>query len=612
MVALGGLKEDKVLSLRMKLKFFVSFISLLAAQVFFVVFARAEIQPPAPTILQPSVVMLTTAKPLIAGVSQNDTIVEITVDEIVLGKTATNNHPSGTGNFFFQIESPLATGAHAVSARAIDESNQELKSSESDTVTITIIPFGAPTLFLDDEVTLTSAFTYIKGVAHNGSRIHIYIDNEDVETFDVGEHASGSVGFNHALKTPLQNGKHTVYLKAEDGSGRFSPSTPLKTIKIVDFPAPTILAPSMGDKTWNDTPIVFGIAFNDSTVKISVDGLNDGVAKVKNSPYGVGVFTYTIRNALERGQPHTVTTKAYDLKGRVSRESNPVAITVSQLYIPPTLFAVDGKTSTPLVTGVAHNDSTISIFVDGKRDSSITPQNHSSGTLYFEARVQNPLATGVRKITAQAFDAMKKPSQMSNAIIFTYTAPAEEKIPEAEEQTPSAEEELGKTAETQAEADTSSEEEKSADVTEGQVTTKDEDQAKITGEETQTKEANAYEEKNDEIERATNWPLVGGILLLILLGIIFISWYLGGKRRLLNDGIDRLFSEDDGSTPPAPSDSNPSLFSQDIDLPSEMKDETSSSPRRTVQSPEDGPSFRTSVPPSDDMRDIPPPPPPAI
>lgn len=566
-------------------KYLVSFISLLAAQVFFVVFAHAQTPPVAPTILKPSAPALTTAKPLIAGVSLNHTIVEIIIDDVLAGNTATNNHPSGTGNFFFQVEKPLSPGAHTISSRAIDPSNQELKSQQSDIVTITIVPFGAPTIFLKDETILTRAFTYIEGVAHSGSLIHIYLDNADVETFNAGEHQSGASGFSHKLGAPVRNGEHTIYFKAEDGSGRFSLATSEKTITIVDFPAPTILAPKTDDKIIDDIPLVAGIAFNDSAVKISVDGREDGEIKVKNNPSGIGVFNYTIANALERGKSHTVTTKAYDAKGRVSRESNSVVVTVSEYYIPPTLFAVVWDSGTPLVTGVAHNDSAIAIFVDGTRDSLINGNNHPSGTLYFEARIKNLLTPGAHKITAQAFDMVKKPSQISNTIMFTSTATFEENAPSVVEPTPypTQEEKSEKTAETK-EAPASVEK-----TTEGQVTTEDEEKAKIT-EETQAE----LEEKNgtdDKIERATNWPLVGGVLLLVILGILFVAWYLGGKRRLLNEGIDRLFAEDNGGTPPeGPSSPNPSLFSEDIELPGEMGKETTS---RSAQ-------------------DIPPPPPPSI
>ena len=74
------------------------------AQVFFVV-AHAQTLPIPPTILKPDTSAITTAKPFIAGVSPNDTIVEITVDGAIIGNTITNNHSSGTGNFFFQVES---------------------------------------------------------------------------------------------------------------------------------------------------------------------------------------------------------------------------------------------------------------------------------------------------------------------------------------------------------------------------------------------------------------------------------------------------------------------------------------------------------------------------
>ncbi len=541
----------------MRLKFFISFIGLLLAQVFFVVVAQAQTIPFPPTILKPDTSAITTAKPLIAGVSPNDTIVEITVDGAIIGNTITNNHPSGTGNFFFQVEQPLTTDTHTIEARSIDISDQGLKSELSKSLIVTIIPFGAPTLLLNDETLLTRAFTYLQGVAHQNSSIHIYIDDTAVETFEVGEHQSGAVGFSHTLKTPLRNGEHAILLKAEDESGRFSLASKPKKIRIVDFPAPTILMPISGSETIIDTPLVSGIAFNESKVKIFVNGREDGEIAVKNTPSGIGTFSYAIVNPIPRGQSFTVYALAYDKKGRISNKSNHADSRIAHYYIPPTLFAVSGKSGTPLVTGVAHNDSTIAIFVDGKRDSTITPDNHPSGTLYFEARIQTPLSSGAHRITAQAFDAMKKPSQKSNAIILTYTTPRAQAIPEITKPI---------TTEEEKPAPPKKEEPKI-----GEVTTPDEEQAKTTinsDKETQVKE-NATEEVAQKT--STNWPLFFGVILLIALAIIFIAWYLGSKRQLLNEGIDKLFSEDDDSptTPPAPQ-SDQSLFGDTFDLPKKL------------------------------------------
>lgn len=591
----------------MRCKFLVSFISLLAAQVFFVVFANAQTQqmrPVAPTILKPDTPTITTARPLIAGVSPNDTIVEITINGALAGNRITNNHPSGTGNFFFQIEQPLAGQTHVIEARSINISNQELKSEQSKSVTVTIIPFGAPTLLLDNTTTITRAFTSFKGVAHNNSRIHVYIDDMATETFGIGAHSSGAVGFSHILIKPLQNGEHTIYLKAEDESGRFSLSSTPKKIRIVDFPAPTILSPMTDERLTTEIPIVAGIAFNDSRVKIFMNGREDGEVIVKNTPSGIGTFTYATASPLPRGQLFTVMAKAYDTKGRISRESNRVDAFVAHYYIPPTLFAVSGKSATPLVTGVAHNDSTVAIFIDGVRDSTITPKNHSSGTLYFEARIQTPLMPGAHRISAQAFDAMKKPSQMSNAIVITYTPPVAPAAPQIEKPAPVQEETATDSAGTGGPAVGKDQEEEQPtppkeEPSEGQVTTPDEGQAKTT---TETQEE-AQPEKEDDGDAlaqgtGTNWPLFMGVLLLIILAIIFIMWYLGSKRRLLNDGIDRLFSEEnEGETPP-PSPSGPSLFTDTLELP------------KTIDQDEkrDEPS-KSTTPASSHRADIPPPPP---
>ncbi|MFH1712622.1 MAG: hypothetical protein ABH896_00330 [Candidatus Jacksonbacteria bacterium] len=509
---------------------------------------ETKTQPPAPTILIPQNPNITTAKPVIAGVSLNNTIVEIYLNDILTGQTQTNNHPSGVGNFFWHASEPLNLKAHLIKTRAIDINTQQA-SDFSDELSINIIPFGGPALLLPDQLILTKPLSYVEGVAHNDSFINIFIDGISVENFSLGSHSSFAVGFKHTLSHPITSGEHTIYIQAKDQTGRVSLPTAIKTFKIIDFPAPSLIAPASNLKTVNTNPVIEGFAFNDSLVKIFIDGIIDGEIKVQNHPSQTAHFLYTIKNPLTIGQFHNITAKAEDPRGRISQNSNNIQIFTQYFYIPPTLLGVKDVGARALVYGVAHNDSSVHLLIDGKLDSAFTPDNHPSGTLYFEAYLNNPVTYGTHQITAQAFDSSGKPSKISNVLYYTLktpesVAPASEievKEPESTKKEEASQEDIS----VQEKEDTGKIEIIEPDPA-GQIETPDEKEGatNIDAEKLAEEEAVPLDAG---LATTTNWPLLFGIIILIGLAIIFIGWYLGQKRKLLNEGIDKLFSEEEKS-----------------------------------------------------------------
>jgi len=517
-----------------------------------------------PTILQPKK-EITTAKPIIAGVSLNNTQIEIYIDQKLKIKTKTKNHPSGVGSFNWQVQKPLKTGRHTIQVKAIDLETKN-QSSLSESKTFTIIPFGGPSLILPAKVKLTKPFTYVQGVAHNNSTINVYVDNQLRESFALGSDPSNAVGFKKTLKKPLFSGKHSLYLIAQDKTGRKSIASPVKQIEIVDFPAPTILQPKNHSKTTNANPVIAGIAFNKSIVHVYVNGSLDGQANFTNGANGIGNFTYQLQSKLNRNQQNIITAKAIGPNGRISPISKPVNIFVQEYYIPPTLLKVKNNQTKPIITGVAHNNSLIKIFVNGKLDSVITPANHPSGTLYFKTQLKNSLSAGKHIITAQAFNDQGKPSTLSNALVYNYYLPAtnlgqadkktKEKITdetdekESEKTTDSKETDLDDSTKIKIEDQAKEDKIEIKDQQQtGTITTQDEKTGRVEVQQNQTKEQTQKEEtsilEQNYLESTTNWPLVIGVFILIALAIIFISWYLSQKRKLLNEGIEKLFSDEE-------------------------------------------------------------------
>jgi hypothetical protein len=277
-------------------------------------------------------------------------------------------------------------------------------------------------LRLSDNLTLAKPFTFVEGVAHNNSTVHLFIDGILTDSFKLGEDKSGSVGFKFPLSQPLLSGQHTLFAQAENMEGKMSLPSKVKLISIATFPAPTIISPVAGFSTLEALPTISGIAFNNSKIHFYVDDKKEEkVISVTNSPSGIGNFSYTLTAPLERGKYHRLFTMAEAPDGRISNSSNSVPFYLEHYFIAPTILAIKGTPSQPTISGVAHNQSTIKLFIDNKLTSTLAPDPDPSGTLYFEVQLPEKLTPGIHKITAQAFDPSQKPSKMSVAKYHTYS-----------------------------------------------------------------------------------------------------------------------------------------------------------------------------------------------
>ena len=586
-------------------------IGLALLIIFFVFTPKIANAVSAPTILSPQSNEITTAKPIITGVSFNDTLIEIFIDGAHAGNIQTTNDLSGTGNFAWQVREPLIPGRHAFLVRAVNAKTQE-KSLFSTTKTITLIPFGTPTLRLLDGLTLGKPFTFVEGVAHNNSTVHLFIDGALVDSFKLGADESGSVGFKFTLSKPLFSGKHTLYAQGEDVEGKKSLPSKVTFIAIATFPAPTLVSPVSGSTTLEALPTISGIAFNNSKIHIYVDDTKkEAVINVINSPSGIGNFSYTLGSSLERGKYHRLSTKAEAPDGRISNSSNIATLYLEHYFVAPTILAIKGASSKPTITGLAHNQSTIHIFVDNKLDTTVAPKSDPSGTLYFEVPVSKKLAPGIHKITAQAFDSVQKPSKMSVAKYHTYSTkpsvPVEQQPAPEGTQTPK--EEPKKQEEN---ISTKDEIEGKTKLDEKEPVAKESGGEKKPAEKSETTNTEQKKSETDTSDTTTNLPLVLGLVILIGLAILFIVWYLGQKRRLLNEGIDKLFSDQDKN------ESSPkvTLFDSVIEEPSiditlEQKPEKDArldnqANKNTDTKTKDN---KPSIPETDTSNDIPPPPP---
>lgn len=171
-------------------------------------------------------------KPVITGVTKNETKVAVYIDGTYNGQSKVINDPSGTANFSYAPFLGLTYGAHQIQARA--EAGQG-RSDLSESVTIEIErPYVAPTLFepiVNDATTPDQPF--VVGVALDNSLVKVYIDNKLDGEIMTKDDDSGTGHFSYKPFLPLDPSKdHLVYAVAYDRRGKESPYSNVVGFKV--------------------------------------------------------------------------------------------------------------------------------------------------------------------------------------------------------------------------------------------------------------------------------------------------------------------------------------------------------------------------------------------
>lgn len=177
----------------------------------------------APTLIQPDENTITgKVKPFITGLTVNNTLVHIFIDDVYNGKTEYLQHESGTANFKYTPFLNLAPGWHTAWAKTEDKSGRI--SSESNILHFRIEnPNPAPSILSTIVNNKTSQDRpFISGVAKNNSKVRVFIDNTLNGEFLVINHVSGTAHFNYKPFLSLKPGRHMVYTTAVDMRGKES------------------------------------------------------------------------------------------------------------------------------------------------------------------------------------------------------------------------------------------------------------------------------------------------------------------------------------------------------------------------------------------------------
>lgn len=187
--------------------------------------AQAEVvaAPGAPTLIAPATgSAIIETKPLITGLSANDTWVKIFIDGVFNGQFKVDNHLSGTANFAYEPFLHLKPGHHTVTARAMDMAGRQSGYSQPLNFLVEY-PYPAPTLVgaTVNERT-TAQRPWLVGVALNDSLIKVFIDGQYNGQLMVTNDESGVGHFAYRTFYPITAGQHTAYAIAIDADGKES------------------------------------------------------------------------------------------------------------------------------------------------------------------------------------------------------------------------------------------------------------------------------------------------------------------------------------------------------------------------------------------------------
>jgi len=331
--------------------------------------------------------------------------VSITVDGTVLGNATV------TGNTWtFTPTTPLAEGAHTVTATATDAAGNTATDSNNFTVDVTA-PTVAVTAPAEGSSTNDTTPTY-SGTVEAGATVVITVDG-----VVLGNATVTGTSWTFTSIVPLTEGSHTVTATATDAAGNTATDSNTFT---VDTTAPTVAVttPADGSSINNTTPTYTGTVSDNGpgpyTVAITVDGTPLGNATVTG-----GTWTFTPTVPLADG-PHMVTATATDAAGNTATDSNTFTVDAIAPAVAVTAPAEGSSINdtTPAYSGTVEAGATVVISVDGVVVGNATV----TGTTWTFTQ-PTPLAEGPHTVTATATDVAGNTATDSNTFTVDVTAP---------------------------------------------------------------------------------------------------------------------------------------------------------------------------------------------
>lgn len=270
------------------------------------------------------------SRPLIKGLTIQNTDILIYIDDDFLGKAFVNRENTGVDNFYYKPQKNLTNGKHKLTIIAIDFKNNLLKSKKDIEFEINELP--APTLIKPNKQDkISKVKPLIKGLTKNTTFVHFYIDGVYNGKTEVLEHISGVANFAYKPFLNLDIGEHIVWAIAEDENGKKSKISKVLKFNIEEaVPSPIVFEVDYEGDEYNNQPLIKGLVKDSHFVKVFIDNELNGKTKIIKHFSGTGAFFYRPYIALKKGRHHFFVV-AVDKNGKESNWSKIIGFEIKKI-----------------------------------------------------------------------------------------------------------------------------------------------------------------------------------------------------------------------------------------------------------------------------------------
>ncbi|ECJ9236972.1 BapA prefix-like domain-containing protein [Salmonella enterica] len=385
--------------------------------------------------------------PTLRGTTDIGSTVEVFID----GDSAGFATVDASGNWIFEIATPLSESAHNVTVQATNANGQgglsapvgitiDLSAPAQPIITSATDDVPGVTGTLDNGALTNNSRPTLNGTGEAGATIRILDNGVEIGSATVDQ--SGNWRF--TPDAPLESTSHLFTAVATDPAGNSgqpsdgftlnidaqAPDVPVITSVIDDNNQPTVpVLP--GQATDDRQPILNGTGEPGATITIFDNGTPLGTAQVGEN----GSWTFPVPRNLSEGS-HNLTVSATDPAGNTSAVSAPwtIVVDITPPASPVLTSVVDDQPgitgnlvsgqltndATPTLNGRGEAGATINVYLDGNSASIGTTTVNSDGTWSFTP--QTPLANGNHTLTLSATDPAGNSSAVSSGFMLTIDA----------------------------------------------------------------------------------------------------------------------------------------------------------------------------------------------
>lgn len=385
--------------------------------------------------------------PTLRGTTDIGSTVEVFID----GDSAGFATVDTSGNWIFEIATPLSESAHNFTVQATNANGQgglstpvgitiDLSAPAQPVITSATDDVPGMTGTLDNGALTNDSRPTLNGTGEAGATIRILDNGVEIGSATVDQ--SGNWRF--TPNAPLESNTHLFTAVATDPAGNSgqpsdgftlnidaqAPDVPVITSVIDDNNQPTVpVLP--GQSTDDRQPILNGTGEPGATITIFDNGTPLGTAQAGEN----GSWTFPVPRNLSEGS-HNLTVSATDPAGNTSAVSAPwtIVVDITPPAIPVLTSVVDDQPgitgnlvsgqltndATPTLNGRGEAGATINVYLDGNPASIGTTTVNSDGTWSFTP--QTPLANGNHTLTLSATDPAGNSSAVSSGFVLTIDA----------------------------------------------------------------------------------------------------------------------------------------------------------------------------------------------